>query len=370
MPSAEAAKYADRTFGILQRITLILTNRCNFNCEYCISKPRPGTHKDLPTEDAMAAIDFAKGKGIIIRCTGGEPSLHKDFYKIAQRAIADGLPVEILTNGTFIPTDPKQFSEKMGAFLVKARLPQVQFQISVDPIHFSMDPHLKDRIFLLANFIAKHKISHQRASSHLKINVRGNFHDEVRRILFSARGLSPETIHAFGGTEKFLKWSVNARCNEFFEVQSPQSIVKVGGARDYFPGMHEMYVNGRIREFDIQKEIVAGLKGTDIAINPNGNAFASVYSAYENMFPTTRTPYARKLHPRSYKLGLLGNVHKHGMPAVVGTLMQRVIRWDEFLHSEHNAYGLYKTRNLENKDLRRIMQRRYAQFLDARRRIK
>ncbi len=205
MPSAEAAQYADQATGKLQRITLILTNRCNFNCEYCISRPRPGTQKDLPTEDAMTAIDFAKGKGIIIRCTGGEPTLHKDFYTIVQRAIANGLPVEILTNGTFIPTDPKQFDEKMAAFLVKpsrsrrARLPNIQFQISVDPVHFSMDPHLKDRLFLLAHFVSKRKRIFHARSNYLKINVRGNFHNEVYKTLMSATGLSPETVRALGG---------------------------------------------------------------------------------------------------------------------------------------------------------------------------
>jgi organic radical activating enzyme len=376
MPSVKAAQYADQATGRLQRISLILTNRCNFNCEYCISRPRPGTHKDLPTEDAMAAIDFAKGKGVTVRFTGGEPTLHKDFYKIVQHAIANGLPVEILTNGTFIPTDPEQFDKKMAAFLVKssrfrrAKLPKIKFYISVDPVHFEMDPRLKDRLFLLANFIAKHKGILRAGADYLKINVRGNFHDKVYRTLMSERDLSSETIRAFGGMKKLQRWLGDALWDGFFEIQQPQSIIKVGGARDYRPHKYgAMGSRGNIRAFDIHKERVAGLEGTDISINPNGNAFASVYSAYENMFPTSRSPNSGKLHPRPYRFGLLGNVHQHGMPVVVGTLMQRVTRWNEFLRSPHMG-GYYRTKDLRNRDYRRDMQTRYTKFLDERRRRK
>jgi hypothetical protein len=379
MPSPEAAQYVDQADGRLKRITLILTNRCNFNCEYCISRPRPGTHKDLPTEDAMAALDFAKGKGIKIRCTGGEPSLHKDFFKIVQHAVDSGIPVEILTNGTFIPTNPREFEERMRPFLGQRRrwprkpfkLANVQFQISVDPVHFTMDPNLKDRLFLLANFLSRHSSWIRYPSDMLKINVRGDFHDKVREILQTTEGLHPETVEALGGHRKLQEWLKKKPLHYYFEIQRPQSIIKVGGARDYSPRLNEMTQRGKIREFDIHKEMIANYQGTDISINPNGNAFASVYSAYENMFPTSRTPTGRP-HPRPFRFGLLGNIHEHGIPAVVGTLMQRVIRWNEFLGSRYNKAGdpffsRYYTTDLKEPEKRQNMRRQYAKFLDARR---
>jgi len=372
-PSQEVESFADLAKRHLERITIILTNRCNFNCEYCISKPGRNGPQDLATEDAEKAIDFAKGKGITIRFTGGEPSQHKDFYKLVLRAVRTGLPVEVLTNGSFIPADPKEFARAMEPLLVRSWMSgrvfpsNLQFQLSLDPVHFERDLLLKDRLFLLAKLIQEKGSLLTSVSRSLRINVRGNFSSKVSAILYSPGNLRPETIKAFGGRKVLEDWLKEADYHGFFRINPAESIVRVAGARKYVPSAKMN--KAKVREFDVYKEVMAGFVGTDIAINPNGNAFASVYSAYENMHSTTFTP-SGKHHPRPFRVTLLGNVHEKGMQFIVGKLMRRATRWKNFERSGLFGYGEWSTRDLLDRRRRQGLKRTYAEHLTEQRRAR
>ncbi len=368
MPSQSSAEFALMASGRLKRVTLILTNRCNFNCEYCISRVGRGGHQDLSAEEAIKAIDFAKqmdDPNLKIRFTGGEPTLHREFESILAHAVQSGLPVEILTNGTFFPHDPKEFAAKMKkCFPVKKRsafmgsgFPNIVFFVSVDPVHFSIDPHLKERLFLFGNFLWENGC--RRVSNHLRINVRGNFKYDVRKLLRDSSGVGPTVVKALGGQRKLEKFLHSYNWSPDVYIESGESIIRVGGARTYVPSDP----NIRVRDFDVRKEIVAGLNGTDIAINPKGNAFASVYSAYENMQPETRTPRGEP-HERPYRVTFLGNVDQHGMDVIAGTLMRRRLRWAEYEQSgEHPGYN---KRDLADYSRRQELQKGFARFLKHR----
>ncbi len=86
-----------------------LTARCNFACDYCIQKPemRPGEkrkpwgkYEELTGRqwvDALNGCPVRPEHPLIL--TGGEPSLHKDFYFIA--AHLEGYELDLTSNLTF-----------------------------------------------------------------------------------------------------------------------------------------------------------------------------------------------------------------------------------------------------------------------------
>ncbi|MFH1225630.1 MAG: radical SAM protein [Candidatus Diapherotrites archaeon] len=315
-------------FNDLNRVTLILTNRCNSNCEFCISKSERGTERDMETAVAMKVIHSMSSRYTKIRLTGGEPSLHKDFFKILREAARDALRVEVLSNGSFIPANPAEFSKKMRQLelqkpLIDGTYPKIDFYISADPAHFKTDKKLKDRIFLLANFLYKTDMSLR--EPHLHINVRGPYANDVRRELSDPRGVSKETLEAIGG-------KVPAPLEAYWiDIHPARSIVRAGGARQYKP---PAWSDTTARDFDKLKEIRASFKTDEIAITPEGNAFVSVYSAYDNMLQ----PKYGKRHWLTY----LGNVKKQEMSKIVESLIYRQRRFkhfDEFLNRQFPKDG-------------------------------
>ncbi len=97
-----------------------LTARCNFACDYCIQKPgmRPGEKRKpwgrydeltgAQWVDALNAFPVRPEHPLIL--TGGEPSLHKDFYFIA--AHLEGYDLDMTSNLTF---DIDRLAREMAA---------------------------------------------------------------------------------------------------------------------------------------------------------------------------------------------------------------------------------------------------------------
>lgn len=97
-----------------------LTARCNFACDYCIQKPgmvpgqkrKPwGRYDELTGRqwvDALNSYPVRPEHPLIL--TGGEPSLHKDFYFIASHL--EGYSLDLTSNLTF---DIDRLAREMGA---------------------------------------------------------------------------------------------------------------------------------------------------------------------------------------------------------------------------------------------------------------
>lgn len=97
-----------------------LTARCNFACDYCIQKPQMipgqrrkpwGRYQELTGRqwvDALNAFPVRPEHPLIL--TGGEPSLHKDFFFIASRL--EGYDLDMTSNLTF---DVDAFAREMRA---------------------------------------------------------------------------------------------------------------------------------------------------------------------------------------------------------------------------------------------------------------
>ena len=75
-----------------------LTLKCNFNCDYCINGDVDRKRKQISGDKwikLLNGIDFRK---VPLTIGGGEPTLHKDFYKIINNLETK---VDLLTNLQF-----------------------------------------------------------------------------------------------------------------------------------------------------------------------------------------------------------------------------------------------------------------------------
>jgi MoaA/NifB/PqqE/SkfB family radical SAM enzyme len=84
------------------QMTLSLTNRCNFRCEYCNI---PLQHRDeMSTSEWIAAIDDLAAAGMgRASLMGGEPLLRRDAGEIVHHLKRRGVHASMNTNGWLVP---------------------------------------------------------------------------------------------------------------------------------------------------------------------------------------------------------------------------------------------------------------------------
>ncbi len=102
-------------------LTLIeVTDRCNLSCPTCYasSSPTHGRHRTLAEIEMMLdAIVASEGEPDVVQLSGGEPTIHPDFFKILD--IAKTKPIKHLmvnTNGIRIANDTG-FAERLAEYM-------------------------------------------------------------------------------------------------------------------------------------------------------------------------------------------------------------------------------------------------------------
>jgi uncharacterized radical SAM superfamily Fe-S cluster-containing enzyme len=102
-------------------LTLIeVTDFCNLRCPVCYAEsgPERRQHRDLATIEAMLdAVVANERRPDVVQISGGEPTLHPDFFRILDAARARPIQHLMLnTNGTRIASDPA-FAERLAEYM-------------------------------------------------------------------------------------------------------------------------------------------------------------------------------------------------------------------------------------------------------------
>ncbi len=96
-----------------------ITDRCNLTCQTCYagSSPTYGRHRTLDEVKAMLdSVVEHEGKPDIVQISGGEPTIHPNFFEILDYAVT--LPIRhimINTNGIKI-SNSKEFTERLKSY--------------------------------------------------------------------------------------------------------------------------------------------------------------------------------------------------------------------------------------------------------------
>jgi SynChlorMet cassette radical SAM/SPASM protein ScmF len=95
----------------LQAFYLYMSNTCNLRCRHCWITPGFGDGKETPgdfvdVEALRKAVVEAKPLGLgAVKLTGGEPMLHPRFMEIADMLTAEGMSMDMETNGTLLTAE-------------------------------------------------------------------------------------------------------------------------------------------------------------------------------------------------------------------------------------------------------------------------
>lgn len=106
-----------------------LTLRCNMNCPYCINKMGEFKYpKEMSGEDWIKGLSRIETRSDLpITLSGGEPTVHNDFYNIASSLWVEGQPMDLLTNGEFNMT---VFKQKISPKVFKRVSPYASIRFS------------------------------------------------------------------------------------------------------------------------------------------------------------------------------------------------------------------------------------------------
>ncbi|MCB9705542.1 MAG: radical SAM protein [Myxococcales bacterium] len=101
-------------------LTLVeITERCNLTCPTCYaeSSPSAGRHRTLAEVEAMLdAVVASEGEPDVVQLSGGEPTIHPDFFAIVDAARRRPIRhLMVNTNGLRIAQDPG-FAERLAEY--------------------------------------------------------------------------------------------------------------------------------------------------------------------------------------------------------------------------------------------------------------
>ncbi len=95
-----------------------ITDNCNLTCPVCYAESAPH-QQHRPLSDVIAMLDAVvanEGEPDVVQISGGEPTLHPDFFAILDAAKSRPIRhLMINTNGITIATDPA-FAEKLASY--------------------------------------------------------------------------------------------------------------------------------------------------------------------------------------------------------------------------------------------------------------
>ncbi|MBO9594761.1 MAG: radical SAM protein [Niabella sp.] len=185
-----------------------ITDRCNLTCPTCyaMSSPHYGRHRTVEEVERMLDIIVAnEGEPDVVQISGGEPTLHPDFFKILD--IAKTKPIKHLmvnTNGIRIAKD-KEFAKQLAAYM-----PDFEIYLQFDSFKPEALMHLRGKDLRDVRVKALEHLNALNLSTTLVVTLQqGVNDDEIGAIIDYAlkqpcvRGVTFQPVQIAGRTENF-----------------------------------------------------------------------------------------------------------------------------------------------------------------------
>ncbi len=190
-------------------LTLLeVTERCNLTCPICYSESSPtaGSFRSLELlEQMLDNIVANEGKPDIVQISGGEPTIHPEFFKILD--IAKSKPIRHLmlnTNGILLAKD-KSFCERLTRYA-----PGFEIYLQFDSLHAESLLSLRGEDLRKIRQQALKHLNEFNLSTTLVVTVKKGVNDhELGEIIDFAlqqpcvRGVTFQPVQIAGRTEDF-----------------------------------------------------------------------------------------------------------------------------------------------------------------------
>ena len=240
-------------------LTLIeVTDRCNLKCPTCYARSGPnyGRHRTLAEIEEMFNIIVAnEGEPDVIQISGGEPTVHPDFFAILD--IAKSKPIKHLmlnTNGIRIAKD-KEFTRKLATYM-----PDFEIYLQFDSFKPSALQHLRGEDLTEVRQKALEHLNEFNLSTTLVVTLqKGINDDEIGQIIDYAlqqpcvRGVSFQPTQIAGRLEQFnaetdrlTLTDVRSEILKQTKVFAPNDIIPVPCNPDALAMAYALKLNGNI----------------------------------------------------------------------------------------------------------------------------
>jgi hypothetical protein len=244
-------------------LTLIeITDRCNLSCPTCyaMSSPHYGRHRTVEEVEAMLDIIVAnEGEPDVVQLSGGEPTIHPQFFEILD--IAKKKPIKHLmlnTNGVRIANDPG-FAERLATYM-----PDFEIYLQFDSFKPEVLTALRGKDMTDVRVKALEKLNELNLSTTLVITMQKGMNDDE--------------------AGKIIEFALKQRCVRGVTFQP----VQIAGRFEHDPNANRMTLTEVRTNILNQTNIFQPNDIIPVPCNPDALAMAYALKLNGQVFPLTR----------------------------------------------------------------------------------
>jgi 7,8-dihydro-6-hydroxymethylpterin dimethyltransferase len=284
-------------------LTLIeVTDFCNLRCPICYaaSGPERKQHRDLGTIERMLdAVVRNERRPDVVQISGGEPTLHPDFFRILD--MARERPIQHLmvnTNGTRLATDP-EFARRLAEYM-----PAFEIYLQFDSLEENPLRELRGVDLRPVREAAIARLNELGISTTLVVTLKRGLNDhEAGRIIEYAvaqpcvRGVVFQPVQVAGRCDGFdpardrlTLTEVRRRILEQTKLFRPEDIIPVPCHPDSLAMAYALKVDGRVTP-------LTGLISPEVLINGARNTI--VFEADETLQSSLFRTFSTNHSPQS-----------------------------------------------------------------------
>jgi uncharacterized radical SAM superfamily Fe-S cluster-containing enzyme len=235
-----------------------ITDRCNLACPTCYagSSPHYGRHRTLEEVERMLDIIVAnEGEPDVVQISGGEPTIHPDFFAILD--LAKQRPIKHLmvnTNGIRIAQDPG-FADRLATYL-----PDFEIYLQFDSFKPEALQALRGKDLTDIRMKALQELNRLNLSTTLVVTLqKGVNDDEIGKIIDFAlqqpcvRGVTFQPTQVAGrledfdpATDRITLTEVRQRILDQTDIFEPNDIIPVPCNPDALAMAYALKVDGKV----------------------------------------------------------------------------------------------------------------------------
>ena len=240
-----------------------ITDNCNLNCPVCYAES--GTHRQThkPLAEVLKMLDAVvanEGEADVMQLSGGEPTLHPDFWAIMDAAKARPIKhVMINTNGIVLAQDP-EFVKRLAAYA-----PGVEVYLQFDSLRAEVHKVLRGA-----------DLTRIRQQALANLNAVGL---STTLVMTLKKGLNDDEIG------RVIEFALTQACVRGVTLQPIQD---AGRVENYDPRVHRLTVSEVRRKITEQTDIFTLQDIVPVPCNPDTLAMAYALKSDGNTVPLTR----------------------------------------------------------------------------------
>lgn len=240
-----------------------ITDNCNLNCPVCYAES--GTHREThkSLEDVIRMLDAVvanEGEADVMQLSGGEPTLHPQFWEILDAAKARPIKhVMVNTNGIVIAQDPT-FVQRLAGYA-----PGIEVYLQFDSLRADVHKALRGADLTRIRRQALENLNAAGLSTTLVVTLK--------------KGLNDDEIGAI------IDFALTQPCVRGVTLQPIQD---AGRVEDYDPRLHRLTVSEIRRKITEQTTLFTLPDVVPVPCNPDTLAMAYAIKTDDGVVPLTR----------------------------------------------------------------------------------